>query len=80
MRGVDGLCTELLGTRKYHVAQLLEVLEKLQVALTENLELETKEPSGRAQETGGAKTASQQDQRVLRQNQCVLRQIFWDSF
>jgi hypothetical protein len=30
--------------------------------------------------TGGAKTAPRQDQRVLEQDQCVLRQIFRDSF
>jgi hypothetical protein len=42
-RGVDELCTELLDTRKGCVAQLLEVLKKLEVALTENLELKTKD-------------------------------------
>ena len=30
--------------------------------------------------TGGAKTAPRQDQRILEQDQCVLRQVFWDRF
>jgi hypothetical protein len=30
--------------------------------------------------TGGTKTAPRQDQQILEQDQCVLRQIFRDSF
>jgi hypothetical protein len=42
-RGVDELCTELLDARNGCVAQLLEHLKRLEVALSENLELKTKE-------------------------------------
>jgi hypothetical protein len=42
-RGVDEICTELLGARDGSVAQLLEHLKHLKRKCTENLELKTKE-------------------------------------